>query len=393
MFWGATKGQQVDGAQPPPPGGEGAIATVIQIAIELLFVRIDLGSTLGVTFLGVAVSSMIYGFTCLQTFNYYHSSRAKADNAFLRCLVSLLFLCDTFHQILVLHATYHYLILGFAQPVTLSTTLVWSLPAEIIMNVCILAFLLNSFLTHRLWRLSHHVYLAVCAALLTVANIAVNLGESFPSTLISRKPPFISISSFCTTHSLRDSRIHGTVGLSISLATDLFISLSLCYYLHQSRTGLRGSDGIITKLIALTITTGMLTTLCNLADVIAYITARDNLYDLFFNFMLAKLYANALLTTLNTRQYVHGLIGDAALSKAPLIPDGSPTVPAFVESQPESDMIIHITSEKMEDLESVSTSSTSNSSQYLTRAVADRLSRTGNLGRARSGARTEARDP
>ena len=57
---------------------------------------------------------------------------------------------------------------------------------------------------------------------------------------------------------------------------------------------------------------------------------------------------------LNTRQYVHGLIGDAALSKAPLLPDGSPNVPTFVDSRPQSD-VIHITSEKTDDVESVST--------------------------------------
>ena len=79
-------------------------------------------------------------------------------------------------------------------------------------------------------------------------------------------------------------QIHGIIGLSVSLAADLFISTSLCYYLYKSRTGLRKyvgsmaygayettliasstrihdrSDDIIVKLIALTITTGMLTT-------------------------------------------------------------------------------------------------------------------------------------
>ena len=65
---------------------------------------------------------------------------------------------------------------------------------------------------------------------------------------------------------------------------------------------------------------------------------------------------------LNTRQYVHGLIGDAAMSKAPLIPDGLPNVPTFkvVESRPESD-VIHITSEKMSDLESACASFASRS--------------------------------
>ena len=56
---------------------------------------------------------------------------------------------------------------------------------------------------------------------------------------------------------------------------------------------------------------------------------------------------------LNTRQYVHGLIGNALVSQAPLLPDGSPNVPAFLESKISSE-VIHITPEKVEDLESVS---------------------------------------
>ena len=56
---------------------------------------------------------------------------------------------------------------------------------------------------------------------------------------------------------------------------------------------------------------------------------------------------------LNTRQYVHGLIGNALVSQAPLLPDGSPNVPTFMESKISSE-VIHITPEKVEDLESVS---------------------------------------
>lgn len=56
---------------------------------------------------------------------------------------------------------------------------------------------------------------------------------------------------------------------------------------------------------------------------------------------------------LNTRQYVHGLIGNVLVSQAPLIPEGSPNVPAFIESKVDCE-VIHITLEKAEDLESVS---------------------------------------
>ncbi|KAI1791137.1 hypothetical protein LXA43DRAFT_442270 [Ganoderma leucocontextum] len=196
------------------------------------------------------------------------------DGVFLRSLVAIILLCETFHQVVILHATYHYLILGFAQP--LITTLVWSLPMQTIMNG-ILSLLLFSFLTHRLWRLSRHAYLAACGALLTAVSIAVTVAYGIRG--------FRYHNLFQAEKALRT---HGIFALSISLAADLCISTSLCYYLHRSRAGWRKSDDIITKLIALTITTGMLTTLCKLVDLIAYITAHDNLYVLFFNFMVGK---------------------------------------------------------------------------------------------------------
>ena len=73
----------------------------------------------------------------------------------------------------------------------------------------------------------------------------------------------------------------GIAGLSTSVGTDLFIGLALCYYLHKSRTGFRKyvmqgvmrgrghlthayyllyrSDDMITKLIVITVSTGLLT--------------------------------------------------------------------------------------------------------------------------------------
>ncbi|THG96328.1 hypothetical protein EW026_g5478 [Hermanssonia centrifuga] len=54
---------------------------------------------------------------------------------------------------------------------------------------------------------------------------------------------------------------------------------------------------MITKLIALTITTGMLTSCFAIADLIAYLVAPQYLYMLFINFMIGKLYINTLLTS------------------------------------------------------------------------------------------------
>ncbi|KAI0759244.1 hypothetical protein BD413DRAFT_617914 [Trametes elegans] len=259
--------------------------------------ELSLGETLGVTFLGVCVSSMLYGVTCLQTFSYYRSAKAQSDSNTLRSLVAVLLAFDTAHQAIVIHAVYNYLVLSFADPLKLTQN-VWSLPVEVIFNAT-LAIILNGFLTFRIWRLSKRSGLTLIAAVLSLANFGTNLAYAIRG--------FKYHDLFEAEYILRN---HGIAGLSISVVTELMISSTLAYYLHSRRTGLERSNDIITKLIALTITTGMLTTLFNVADLVAYITAHRTLYILFFNFMLGKLYANSLLTSLNSREYVLGLTSE-----------------------------------------------------------------------------------
>ncbi|KAL1949733.1 hypothetical protein VTO73DRAFT_8614 [Trametes versicolor] len=294
-----------------------------------IFKEISLGGTLGVTFIGVCVSSMLYGVTCLQTFTYYRSMKAKNDGWPLWSLVALIVsplgkakLTDVFsllfsafdsaHQAIVIHAVYNYLVLDFANPFKV-VGLVWSLPTEVVLNA-ILALILNGFLTFRLWKLSTRCYLTAIAVrnpLLLRKNAAdAKRAQGYPDCRKLRNEPWFQYNNIFAAETIL--RTQGIAGLSISVTTEAMISFSLAYYLHRRRTGLRKSNDIITKLIALTVTTGMLTTLFNVADLIAYVTAHDNLYVLFFNFMLGKLYANSLLTSLNSRDYVLGLMGDGS---------------------------------------------------------------------------------
>ncbi|KAI0353771.1 hypothetical protein OH77DRAFT_593239 [Trametes cingulata] len=269
---------------------------------SFIFAHISLGGTLGVIFIGSSVSSMLYGLTCLQTMTYFRSKKAKTDSRGLHLLVAMLLLFDSAHQAIVIHICYNYLVLGVKDPFRLAI-LVWSVPIEVFLNG-ILAIMLNSFLTLRLWRLSNHnILLTALAGALSLANLGTNI--SYGVRGYQYKDLFEAEAML---------RPHGIAGLSISVANELMISTSLAYYLYSRRTGLRRSKNIVNRLIALTVTTGMLTTIFDVVDLIAYTTARDNLYVLFFNFLLAKLYANALLTSLNGREYILGIDGD---SKAP----------------------------------------------------------------------------
>lgn len=262
-----------------------------------LLAGINIGETLGVTFLGVCVSSMLYGVTCLQTWNYFRSSKGKGDGILMWLMVTALLVFDSAHQAIVIHAVYTYLVLDFANPIKV-IQLVWSVPTEVVFNA-ILAIILNGFLTFRLWKVSKMYSLTFIAALLSCANFGVNLAYAIRGYFINN--------IFEAEIVLRN---HGIAGLSISVATETMISFSLAFYLHTRRTGLRKSNDIISKLILLSVTTGLLIAAINIADLIAYVAASDSFYVLFFNFMLGKLYANSLLTSLNSREYVLGVLAD-----------------------------------------------------------------------------------
>ncbi|TBU47723.1 hypothetical protein BD309DRAFT_855387 [Dichomitus squalens] len=53
----------------------------------VLLAQINKGGTIGVGYLGVVASSMVYGVTCIQTFQYYRSERAKTDGFWLHGIV------------------------------------------------------------------------------------------------------------------------------------------------------------------------------------------------------------------------------------------------------------------------------------------------------------------
>jgi len=92
------------------------------------------------------------------------------------------------------------------------------------------------------------------------------------------------------------------VWLSGSLLTDLLIAVSLIICLQNSRTGQDRLDNIISRLIRLTVQTGVLTTSFALAVIIAFVVSPGNTAHIAFGIPLSKVYTNSLLSSLNARR-------------------------------------------------------------------------------------------
>ncbi|KAF4622251.1 hypothetical protein D9613_009608 [Agrocybe pediades] len=113
---------------------------------------------------------------------------------------------------------------------------------------------------------------------------------------------FASRSFFLKTYeSLNEAAAMLYISLVCAVAADTIIAASLCTLLLKSRTGLKRTDSIITLLMAFSINTGLLTSICAIACLVTYAIWPQRFVFMGIFFALSKLYVNSLLASLNAR--------------------------------------------------------------------------------------------
>ncbi|EIM85530.1 uncharacterized protein STEHIDRAFT_158158 [Stereum hirsutum FP-91666 SS1] len=238
-----------------------------------------LDNTMGVMYVGIVLSGILYGMTCLQTW-YYFQEYYATDTFWIKLLVVMVCLFDTVHQALITH-TDEFL---FSYPES---------EAEVLFNG-LLALLVQGFFVMRIYRLSNqNIYLSGGVGILVLTQFLLIIAYTAQAFELK-------------TYVELNTKLHElTLSINaITAATDVLIAVILCTMLHSSRTGFKRSDTMITKLIIFTVNTGLLTSIdaiCGLATGAAY--PNTFIYILFF-FALGRLYANSLLASLNARRSV-----------------------------------------------------------------------------------------
>lgn len=76
--------------------------------------------------------------------------------------------------------------------------------------------------------------------------------------------------------------------------------------MHQSRSGIRKSDGMIDTLIVFTVNTGLLTFSATTLHLVLFVASPTTGVHFAFHFTIAKLYTNSLYGSLNTRLAFRG---------------------------------------------------------------------------------------
>ncbi|KIM43722.1 hypothetical protein M413DRAFT_387410 [Hebeloma cylindrosporum] len=217
-------------------------------------------TTHGALFLGLVLSTILYGVTLLQSFLYYrqYPNDPRVTKSF------------------------------ELQQSRGSSQSTWSINVQAACNILI-GLLVQCFFALRVWAMSRNKVVTV----VIIIFVCIHFGEGV--ALIVEAFRF-GISRFQTLVWV------GGTGLGCAAATDIISAAALCYYLNKSRTGLAGSESLISTLILYSITTGMITSVVALICVFTFAVMPTNYVWIAFFWIIGKCYVNSLLAALSPRR-------------------------------------------------------------------------------------------
>jgi len=251
------------------------------------FQGLKFDNTLGAMLIGVLVSTTLFGLTTLQTYLYY--CNYTKDRAAFKWLVASVWLLDFIHTVFISHTTYYFLVQQYGNPASLLAG-EWSLIMEIVVTIGV-TLLVQGFFAHRVYRLTHNnVWLSGTIVLLSLSHAATGIAAAirlFQIHVFSRLPEVLGIMS---------------ATLILMAANDLFITAVLCLYLRKAQSSFTETQSAIQMLMVYTIETGLLTSVFVTIDAVCILVMPHNWVFIGITFCISKLYANSLLTILNSRQ-------------------------------------------------------------------------------------------
>jgi hypothetical protein len=253
---------------------------------------IDVRYTYGAILLGCFIAVSLSGVLALQACLYYRLY--PKDGVSNKVMVAVVWTLDAVHTCLICTSAWRYLIANYG-----NVSYQGHVPLTVALSIGVTAFvtlITHLFYARRLLRLSKQNWFIIGPLLLLVIGrvasglvTTVELGrlQNFPAFTARFKSVF-------------------TLGLAFSSMADVIITFGMCFYLQESRQGLGTMDKVVGSIIVYTVNNGALTCVSTIVSMICWLTMPHNLIFMALHFVIAKMYANSLLATLNTRKALRG---------------------------------------------------------------------------------------
>ncbi|KIY46202.1 hypothetical protein FISHEDRAFT_76044 [Fistulina hepatica ATCC 64428] len=252
-------------------------------------VTVDLTDTIGAVYIGVTVSVCISGITYTQAFFYFENHSYK-DPLFVKMMVIAEVILETLHSILCVQAVYGWVITNYDNPLAL---LKFQWESCLTVGVEGLSILVaHLFYARRVYFVSGRNKYILFTILLPAAG---HIAGTTAITVLSIKAQYFTNLTHPDTKAAMD------FALIIAVITDMVITISLSYFLHNSRSGIKRTDKIINRLIIYAINNGVLTSTLDIVVLGVWTGQPNSLIYLALFQLVGNLYANSMLATLNTR--------------------------------------------------------------------------------------------
>ncbi|KAH9000643.1 hypothetical protein EDB86DRAFT_531075 [Lactarius hatsudake] len=290
----------------------------------------DVRNSLGMAFIGLVISTTLYGLTILQTWVYFWNYR-KRDPKALKFFVIFMIVMDTIGIILCAYMVYWYLVLNFGNVESLDY-ISWALSVQIALGA-VTGTALQMFVvrippltcyisneakllrkTGLLNEPEHYLpdhHRGIRSPFLYVSVLVIPLGGT---SIIVSLLVFVAFGMLSVAKNFaikRFSRYSSAlwvpcVGVGAVAASELVIAASMCWTLYRKKTGFAKTDSMIMTLMAYSINSGLVTSLLGTAAVISLAVSPFSMIWLALCWVMCQCGINSMLALLNSREYIRG---------------------------------------------------------------------------------------
>ncbi|KAJ3796157.1 hypothetical protein GGU11DRAFT_156191 [Lentinula aff. detonsa] len=255
-------------------------------------VEITIDNSLGALFIGLIIASVLNGVTYSQAWFYFSAqSREHSDPQWLKLTVVTVVSIDLLHQLFTSQWLYYYCVTNFSNEAALNT-IPWSYYGMGV-PMGVNTIIVQTFYIWRVWKLSKSLILPGVLWSVCLAQFGLLL------YYVYRVSGLTSAAEFSTVMGPYAIATNGT-----GTAADILIAAAMVYLLQQARSSIKRTNNVLRSVTIFTVTTGILTSVCAIFVLAMAAAYPGTNIEVTFYFILARLYSNSFLATLNVRDHM-----------------------------------------------------------------------------------------
>jgi len=253
--------------------------------------------------IGALVNYFLFGILTLQL--YVYTCSFPYDKTSIKLLIYLVYALELVQVCCAGADAFYWLCAGFGDLNHLNNTYVSPFDTPMIGSV--VAFIVQLFFCHRIWKLSNSNWYILMCAVIGAVSILQLAGGVVGGVYAHIYKYFSAISS---------SSLFAYMWLSGEAVSDLLIATTMTYLLVGSDAERRANTNVINRAVRLIVQSNSLTASTAIVSVILFAALPGKNYFIAPTMVLGKLYSNTLLATFNHRVFLRWEASGSAFSSS-----------------------------------------------------------------------------